>query len=122
MLGGFTVFSFIIDGEPATKGRPRVTRSGHAYTPKATKDAEAAVLAAFQAQGGRMFDGLLMVSIWVHTNSARRKDLDNIAKLVTDALNGHAYADDSQIDDLHIIRFWGADFPRTVVRIARIES
>ena len=46
-------------------------------------------------------------------------DADNIAKSVLDALNGVAYDDDSQVDELHIyklLRERGAE-PKTLVNI-----
>lgn len=35
---------------------------------------------------------------------AKRGDLDNTAKVLLDALNGHLYNDDSQIVELHMFR------------------
>jgi len=35
--------TFAIPGKPVPKGRPRVTRSGRVYTPKATRDYESLV-------------------------------------------------------------------------------
>ena len=39
----------------------------------------------------------------------RKPDIDNIVKVVADALNGVAYKDDSGIADLHAIKGYGPD-------------
>lgn len=100
---------FVMDGEPKGKERPRFTRSGHAYTPKATKDAEQAIRDQFKLTYpyyDEVDDGTTAwaLRISAHTKSTRRKDLDNIAKLVMDALNGVVWKDDSQIQELNIYR------------------
>jgi len=45
------------------------------------------------------FDVLVDVSFFMATR--RRKDLDNLVKLVLDALNGEAFADDSQVVEIN---------------------
>jgi Holliday junction resolvase RusA-like endonuclease len=116
------MFEFTIPGEAVPKGRPRCSKAGYAYTPKTTRDAEERVLELFQDAGGQMLDGLICMEVTVYAKSTRRKDLDNIAKLVTDALNGYAYKDDEQIDLMLLRRFRGCDDPRTVVRVGCLES
>ncbi len=44
------------------------------------------------------------VTISVMPPDRRRRDLDNLLKLLLDAMNGILWSDDSQIDDLHIVR------------------
>lgn len=110
------------------KGRPRFTRRGHAYTPAETANAERAVLAAFlhetglKGEGAPLFPaGPVAVEVAVFMpppkdmpkrESGRpytvKPDADNVAKLVLDALNGHAWRDDSQVVDLHVVKM-----PRT---------
>ena len=51
----------------------------------------------------------------------KRPDVDNLAYLVTNALKGIFYADDSQIVDLVMRKRYG-EIPRTVVRITPIEQ
>ena len=49
--------------------------------------------------------GRLCVNMTVHCPDKQRRDLDNIQKVVWDALGkAGVYADDSQIDELHIYR------------------
>ena len=44
--------TFTIEGQPQGKGRPRFTKSGHAFTPQATKDYENLIAESFKAAGG----------------------------------------------------------------------
>ena len=110
--------TFTIDGTPIAKGRARSTRTGHHYTPTKTRNAEAAILAAWLEQHGarRPHDGGVAIQIrftfeppkswpkWKRDAAAdgqiphlSKPDLDNLTKLVCDALNGTAWIDDSQI-------------------------
>lgn len=52
----------------------------------------------------------------------KKPDADNIAKVVCDALNGVAYTDDTQIIDLHILKFYTTQRPRVIVEIKRYEQ
>lgn len=50
-------------------------------------------------------DRRLALHITVHARSKRRADLDNLLKSLLDAMQyAGLYDDDSQIDDLHIVR------------------
>ena len=107
-----------IDMDPIPKGRPRMTRNGHTYTPKKTRDAEAHLkeMIAFHMDGIAPVEGPVSVNIVftfkqpksnktaVHT---QRPDLDNCFKLVTDAMNGIVYKDDSQIVWFAGVKMWG---------------
>ena len=105
----------------AGKARPRVTRRG-SYTPDATSAAQDEVLTAWrQAVKGRdYFEPAprgCPVGVWITTHrplpdsrpkserfeqDTGKPDIDNIAKLVMDALNGQAWADDSQVVELAV--------------------
>lgn len=52
----------------------------------------------------------------------KRPDVDNLAKVVCDALNEVAYKDDTQIIDLHILKFYTTQRPRVIVEIKRYEQ
>ena len=107
----------VVDGVPVPKGRPRMTRSGHTYTPEKTKEYEDRIRAAYLSTTSEKFakDTPLEVTVCVYlpiseSLSKRRKiaretgiekptsrpDLDNYIKCL-DALNGWAWYDDSQI-------------------------
>lgn len=51
----------------------------------------------------------------------KKPDMDNIIKIIADALNGIAYYDDSQIVDTAVRKFY-SDEPRVVVKISEVES
>lgn len=104
-----------VAGTPVPKARPRFSRArtgrAFAYTPKSTQEAEARIRAAWiKEYGTQPLDGALRMTVMfsmpipksrrdikpgdMHTS---RPDLDNLLKLVQDALNGIAYKDDSQL-------------------------
>lgn len=134
-----------IDGPPVGKGRPRLsTRGGkpRTHTPAATIRAENRVqLAWIEAGRPRLPDGALTITAtvvvarpqahWRKNGTlttagqrtpwpCRTPDLDNVLKLIADALNQHAYRDDAQIVDAHITRRWAQadEFEHITVRIA----
>jgi len=78
-----------------------------------------AVQSALAACGVRPMAGRLAIIIDIHPPDKRRRDLDNMLKALLDALqHGGAYADDSQIDDLHIRRGYRVAGGQVRVRIA----
>lgn len=107
MTGWEHVASFKIPGRPTPKGRPRFTRAGRAYTPKTTRDAEKQVVDLFEFECPLWEPTLEDVRLTVDVlfKGKRNADLDNIAKLCSDALNGAAYADDRQVRELHVTGF-----------------
>lgn len=109
-------FSFKVINEIKTKQRPRarVVNGKYAkiYTPKDTISYENLIKTVYQNSGGLFFgDSPLMMNIKAYfapttkqsklmsfgLNCLNHKDLDNIAKIILDALNGIAYKDDKQI-------------------------
>lgn len=111
---------FVFPGKPVPKARPRVTRTGHAYTPKKTFDYEKYVrmLAEIYMSecGLKPIDEAVRLTVSVFLPIPKswslskkknaeegvlkpvcRPDLDNLVKSIQDALNGVAYKDDSQI-------------------------
>lgn len=111
---------FTVDGEPIVKGRPRFTKTGHAYTPKATKDAEARVAEAYN---GEMFTGNIGVELHFFQGSRARKDIDNMVKLVLDGLNGVAWPDDVAVSVCLARRVYTVkNKARTVVRVFNVSE
>ncbi|WP_049187873.1 RusA family crossover junction endodeoxyribonuclease [Alloscardovia omnicolens] len=92
------VREFIIEGQPVPKARPRVYKD-HAVTPKKTVIAEATVREAYVKDyfGYEPFEGDVTLMCRFYLQDNRRVDVDNLLKLVQDALNGVAFKDDSQI-------------------------
>ena len=113
---------FVIKGKPVAKARPRVLKSGITYTQKKTKDYEELVQQVYKLQVGEYLgESALLCEIDFYFSipksySKKRKqaiiegeelytkkpDLDNLAKTITDALNGVAYKDDSQIIEMKL--------------------
>lgn len=122
------MISFIVQGQPVAKGRPRVC-GHHTFTPKKTKDYEELVKYSYIAEHGKTkLDGALKMTIIAYfkipksDNKATkllkadnvirpisRPDADNVAKSITDGLNGVAYDDDSQIVELYIRKLYSFD-------------
>jgi len=137
-------------GEPVGKGRPRAsTINGHArmYTPSKTLSYEAKVKetyissfgetkpstkayrvsivaffglakADYKKDGTLNGHGLRKVENIEHCH--KKPDLDNIAKAVTDSLNGLLYLDDSQIVWLYVEKRFG-ETPRVEIDFEEIE-
>lgn len=110
---GLKQFEIYFEVEPVPKGRPRFTRTGHAYTPKKTADYEKQIREMYF---GPCFEGPIYVKLIFNMpipksfskkkreeagcqriQYTKKPDLDNLAKAVLDALNGVAFTDDSQI-------------------------
>lgn len=115
------VISFVVPGPPVPKGRPRLTRTGHAYTPARTVAFERLVRqCATAAMAGREpVTGRLAVAIDFAVPDRRRSDIDNLAKGVLDAGNGVLWADDSQIAQLTLRREVDAENPHTTVTVVQ---
>ena len=112
---------FIIPGEPKAKQRPRIGKWG-AYTPEMTVQYENWVKECYLSQlKNKSLEGEIRANITAYFGIAKsisktkradmvrgkirctkRPDVDNIAKIVLDSLNGIAYDDDSQIVELNV--------------------
>lgn len=122
----------IVEGEPKGKGRPRFTRTGHAYTPARTREYEDLIAErAIEAMEGRQpipRDVPLRVTIvavfgvpvsWPKKKRlaalqgvlrhTRKPDYDNVCKAVCDALNGIVFEDDCQIVSGEVEKVYGPE-------------
>lgn len=111
--------TFVIEGDPVPKGRPRSTRSGHTYTPQRTRDEEARIRDIVAPLVSEPFDGPVHMQLTFYCKTLRRTDLDNLEKLVCDALNGIVYTDDHWVHSKTSSLFRKAigETPRTEVRV-----
>jgi len=107
--------SFSVGIKAVPKGRPRFSKGGHAYTPERTREFEEKIRAVGQAKLTNPVAYPVMVTVLIQEVLPESRggieqilaelelisplvgDLDNKVKAITDALNGIAYYDDSQI-------------------------
>ena len=135
---------FTIPGEPRGKARPRVFTNkqgrSQAITPKETISYENLVKWVYQNTHGTMkLEGELearIVAMYAIPKSMTKKnrqligegklhptkkpDLDNVAKIVLDSLNGIAYSDDSQIVKLNVEKHYSEN-PRVEVTLYEVN-
>ena len=125
------IASFTVPGIPVAKARARVTKAGHAFTPKKTQNYEALVkMCAAQAMKGKQpTDGpvlVMIVAIFPQPESwpkwkkkmaddgeiahTKKPDEDNIGKAISDAMNGIVYLDDSQIVQKTVFKKFKSDY------------
>lgn len=132
-----------IPGEPKGKARPKFdSRSRRAYTPSDTKKYEKQISDLYHLNySGLAFpDGALDLRIRAYfgvpkSDSAKttlrklanvirptkKPDMDNIVKIVADALNGVAFRDDAQIVDCMVRKFY-SNSPRVEITIENIKE
>ena len=129
----------VIQGEPVAKGRPRVCKWG-TYTPEKTVNYETLIQEMFMIGGCKKLNGALRLAVYAYFSipkSASKKhrvdminwnirptkkpDLDNILKIVGDALNKIAYDDDSQIVSATIKKFY-AEEPHLKIIIEEVTD
>ena len=126
------------------KSRPRFARQGmhvQTYTPDKTRAYEQAVALAYTSAGGRLIDGPVALQLTAfqalpkratkaqraaaergEIYPIRKPDLDNIIKIVLDALNGAAYTDDKQVVRLDARKLYTPGDSCICVAIGRIDD
>lgn len=112
------------EGEPVSKGRPRVGKGGVVYTPQKTRAAEQAIAWSIRAAhpGLQPAIGDVDVVLRFAVSDYRRRDIDNLAKLVLDACNGIAWADDAQVVGLQCILLRGSEHPFTSITVLPVPA
>lgn len=100
---------FVIQGDPVSKSRARVTKHG-TFTPQRTANAEViakwAWLNAIKSGPPALPGCAWSLNLTLYRWNRRHQDVDNMAKLVMDALNGVAWEDDYQVEDLTVSTVW----------------
>lgn len=137
---------FTVPGEPVAKARPRMTKSGHTYTPKKTvvyeNEVRQACLSAMKDRNVAQWSEKQPLMVFITAKfklpkSATKKDkqavreyrkypvkkpdADNVAKAICDAINGIAYSDDSQVVYLSVKKFYTLEEPRVIVKIREVD-
>ena len=125
---------FVIFGNPQGKGRPRVVNRGKfskAYTPEQTIAYENLVKVEYELQTDRykFSDGTFIemrieayysipksvskkrraMMVAGEIRPIRKPDMDNVAKIIADSLNGIAFRDDTQIVTCKIYKYYSDD-------------
>ena len=124
------MITFTVLGAPVPKGRPRVVarrRKGGgmfpvAITPERTVQWEQAVRRAAEQARITPMTGPVRLTCAFFLPTRRRVDIDNLGKAVMDALNGIAFADDSQVFELATSKRLDAKAPRVVVGLWPCEG
>jgi Holliday junction resolvase RusA-like endonuclease len=130
---------FEIPGIPAAKGRPRFARRGDSvstYKPAKTTSYENLVKLCYTAKaiGLKPHEGGVKMSIaclfpipkstskkqrleiGCHPAYLKKPDVDNLIKIILDALNGIAYRDDKQVYSVTCKKYY-SETPRTTVEM-----
>lgn len=94
---------------PQAKQRPRITKSGRAYTPAQTANSEKMIRILLTNKQAPQFEGAIVFTATFYFHRPKsikpdkrphhtvKPDLDNLLKLVLDACIGILFQDDSQI-------------------------
>lgn len=129
---------FTVPGEPRGKGRPRFSRTGHTYTDSETVAYERTIAAWYRRAHGAFrwpVEAFLEVEVVAYLPipksatkaqragmeagtilPSRKPDVDNVVKVVLDALNGVAYKDDARVYRALVTKYYGTD-PRLEIRM-----
>lgn len=123
-----------IQGSPVAKGRPRITMSGHAFTPQKTRYAHESLTLKLSVHRPRvLLSGPIdlelgfTMPIPASTSKARARgldgqphtnkpDIDNLVKLVLDAMNGLIITDDATVWRLSCSKVYGLE-PSTRISV-----
>lgn len=117
---------FEVPGKVRGKGRPRFTRRGNfvsTYTDDKTAAYEKLIQASYLKRTSYISQKSVRISMYIcfapnksDTKKNRiikllnklwpnkKPDVDNVIKVVLDALNKIAYADDTQVNEVHVLR------------------
>lgn len=149
MSGGHTMEInsgwIVVPGEPVGKARPRtVTVNGfvQTFTPKTTREYEAKVKRCYKSQHGQKFEKSFPLKVYIKafckipksytktkTEQAKtgqlrpikKPDLDNIIKIILDGLNGVAFEDDCQVDEIHATKKFSEE-ERVEIKVEEING
>jgi Holliday junction resolvase RusA-like endonuclease len=134
-------FSVTLDIAPIPKGRPRMTRRGHTYTPARTRQWETAASLIIRASLGSSepFDMPVRVTatficarpVKAHSDAGEeryrkhtRPDLDNLVKALLDAAsNAQVWTDDSRVTELVASKVYGkkGERPHIIFEVEEME-
>ena len=123
--------TFMVEGTPIPKGRPRFARRGKfvsTYSPKTTVDYESKVSDSAKLAMGASEPLETPVGAYIYITlpvpasyskkrtqaclsgqerPTKKSDIDNYCKAIFDGMNGIVFADDSQVVSLHATKVYG---------------
>lgn len=135
-----------IFGEPIPQGRPRFTKSGHAYDPQRSQNYKQLVRFWVtqhlkKIPGFKPYENALCVDLtfylgipssWAKQKKLQaiqgqirpisRPDTDNLVKSVTDAINGLLWVDDAIITDLTARKRYTGELARVEIKITEVTK
>ena len=134
---------FTVLGEPRGKQRPRMTKTGHTYTPAETVQYENLIRLEYRRQchdfrfeDRTPLDARITAYYSIPKSASGKKkqamldrrirpikkvDCDNLVKVVLDSLNEIAYRDDVQVVDCQVRKFYSEN-PRVVVTLQEAST
>lgn len=135
---------FTLNGDPVGWQRTGYNgRTGAKFTQKRTRQREADIAWAYKRAGGSLqpstddFIRISVLAVYPIPQSASKAkktamvrgdvlptvkpDVDNVLKLIMDALNGVAYLDDKQVVDARCAKMY-ADNPCTIVSLETVSN
>ena len=114
-----------ISGDPKSKQRARFSSSGRVFTPKQTRITEEVVrFLVKDAMKDEEVDAVSSfgVRMGFFLKTFQRRDVDNMTKLILDALNKVVWMDDSQVVEIHAWKSKDENNPRTELVIYKIKD
>jgi len=132
----------VVLGQPVPKARPRLSRSGIAFTPKKTKDYEkmiSSVIKSLYPEQTQSITGAVHVQLRIVFNRpkymmtkkyqdglvlhTKRPDIDNVIKAVLDALNSVLH-DDAQVAKITATKYYAEKHTpaRTEITVSKITQ
>ena len=134
-----------IFGDPVPQGRPRFTKTGHAYDPQRSQNYKQLVRFWVTQQLKKLpkwkpHQNALRVSLTFHLGIpiswskekrtraingeikpiVRNGDIDNLVKSILDSCNGLLWVDDCIITDLSAKKRYTGDLARVVIKITEV--
>ena len=98
----------------------RKTRTGQVYVSAEAKAYRETVGWTCRAAGIEPLAGPVSLTLHVYF-TGRALDTDNYVKILSDALQGHAYRNDNQVDELHVYRQRDRSRPRIEVEVKCLQ-
>ena len=114
---------FVVEGRPVSWQRPHVLRNGAHKTDAKQREGKRALTCAARAAMPHPWDrsGVYAVTVHAYYPSRVFGDVDRIAGLPLDALEGIAYNTDRQVAELTVSRRVDKARPRVEVRVYALD-